>query len=262
MKRYAMLLAITFCVPAYAADTAQSVLQCMRANVPGDLRVQDIALTTTDRAGGERTMKGKLYALLEKTGAGSGGLVRAMLHIEAPDNLAGASYLIRESKDYLSQGMYVYLPSVRRVRRVSGTFADGAMLGTNFSYNDFKQLQNAFVGQVAKLEGSSEVNGRPALVMLFKTQPGADTRYSSVRSWVDKQTCVVMKADFYEGDAVRKQLSAPAGALQKTGTTWYLSQIDMLDVQEKTSTTLRILGLSTARISSRHFDPNAFYLGN
>ena len=46
--------------------------------------------------------------------------------------------------DYLRDGMFVYLPAVKRVRRVTGTFADGALMGTNFSYFDFKQLQNTF----------------------------------------------------------------------------------------------------------------------
>jgi hypothetical protein len=264
MKRLFLLLALGLSLPAQgAADDTTKILDCMRANVPPSMRVQDISLETTDRSGGSRTLKGKIYTQLEKTAAG-GGLVRAMLRISEPSTYAGAAYLVRETADYLNEGMYVYLPSVNRVRRVSGTFADGAMLGTNFSYNDFKQLQNAFVGSRVSLELGAKIEDRKVNVLVFEAIPDPKApppRYTRVRTWVDDKTCVPLKADFYEGDKVRKQLTAPSSALTRAGTYWYLTEMEMRDLVQGSKTVLRVLGLTASKeLPGAYFNPQLFYL--
>ena len=100
---------------ATAADEAAKVLECMQGNVPTSLRVQEVEFSTSDRSGPASTLKGRLYAARELAPDGS-RLVRAMLHLSAPPNLSGAAYLIREKDGDLRDGMYVYLPSVKRVR--------------------------------------------------------------------------------------------------------------------------------------------------
>ncbi len=264
MKRLLLLIALAIAAPAQAEDSTK-VLDCMRANVPPTLRVQEIQFETTDRTGGTRTLTGKVYTLLEKTPSG-GGLVRAMLKVSAPATFKGAAYLVRETADYLNEGMWVYLPSVNRVRRVTGTFADGALLGTNFSYNDFKQLENAFVGSRVSQELDGKIEDRPVNVMVFEPIPAPKApppRYTRVRTWVDQKTCVPLKADFYEGSRVRKQLTAPASALQKAGNYWYLSEVEMRDLTEGTKTMLRVLGVNAGNeLPGTYFNPQLFHLAN
>lgn len=260
MKGLGIFLALLVAAPAYAADSAASVLACMRANVPQSLRVRDIELAATDKAGATRTLRGRLYAMREKRDKGEGPL-RAMLRIDAPENLAGAAYLLRETDDYLNEGMYVYLPSVKRVRRVKGTFADGALLGTDFSYNDFKQIEGVFADADAILEPPAEVDQRAVYVLRLKARPGTVSRYSSVRAWIDQRACVPLKVEFYEGETARKQLSAPPGSLRQSANFWYLPVVEMRDLKEQTKTVLRVIDVNTAEFSSNYFDPKLFYLG-
>jgi hypothetical protein len=264
MKRLAMLLALVIAAPAQAQEGVQKVIDCMRANAPPALRVQEIELTMTDRTGATRSLKGKLYGMLEKTPAG-GGLVRTMLRMESPEFVAGSAYLVREAADSTAEGMFVYLPAFKRVRQITSSLgdADGSLFGTDFSYNDFKQLANVFVGSSAKLEPPGEIDQRPTYVVSFKPLPGAGSTYSSVRTWVDQKTCVPLKIEFYVKDTVRKRLTAPPGALQQTGNFWYLSEVEMRDLREGTKTVM-ITGKLTAgeKLSGRYFDPNTFYLSN
>jgi len=263
MKRLSLLMMAAVLASTARAEDTTRILDCMRGNVPPTLRIQEIEFDATDRSGGSRVLRGRVYTLLEKTKSG-GGLVRAMLRISAPSQFAGAAYLVRETEDYLNEGMYVFLPSVNRVRRVSGTFADGALLGTNFSYNDFKQLQNAFVGSSARLESTGEIAERPVNVMLFKPIPAPNAqpaRYNLVRTWVDAKSCMPLKADFYEGEKVRKQLNASPSALQKSGDYWYLSEVEMRDLVEGTKTTLKVLGVTAGHeLPGTYFNPQLFYL--
>jgi Outer membrane lipoprotein-sorting protein len=260
MKRHWMLLALLLAGPSQGQDAAQKVVDCMRANVPEHLAIKSLELTAYDRTGGTRTLKGRLYIGRER--AASRDHISAALFIDLPIELKGAAYLVKETDDYLRDGMFVFLPAVKRVRRITGTFADGALLGTNISYFDFKQLQNAFSDVSAKDEGMADVNGRPAHVLSYTIVPGAETRYTGGRIWVDKEACVVVKGEFQaSGGKVAKSFTSPPGALRKTGAAWYLADVEMQEPATGTRTTARITKVDTAGdVPKRYFDPNLFYL--
>jgi hypothetical protein len=245
-----------------AAESADAVLNCMRANVPTSVRVQQIELEATDRSGAARIVGGRLYARLEPQPDG-GRRVRATLRVDSPDYLAGAAYLVREFEAQRSDGMYVFLPSVKRVRRVSAEFADGALLGTNFSYYDFKQIQNAFGDASATLLAPSELQGRAVDVVEFTPSSESASSYSRVRAMVDRRTCVPLQIDFVEGDKIHKRWSVEASALRQDGAYWYAAVSLMRDLQDGTQTTLRVLKVqSDTQVPSRYFEPGMFYLGN
>jgi len=256
----ALCIAPFLALPARAQEATQKVVECMRANVPQRLSIKSIELTAYDRSGGSRTMKGRMYMAREEGGK-PGGVISASLYIDLPVELKGAAYLVKETDDYLRDGMFVYLPAVRRVRRVTGSFADGALMGTNFSYFDFKQLQNAFSDVTGKYEGQADVNGRPTHVLGFTTLEGTETRYTGGKLWIDQEACVVVKGEFYENSKVVKSFTSPQGSLRKTGATWYLSEVEMQEPGAGTRTIARVGKLDTkTQLPKRYFDPNAFHL--
>jgi hypothetical protein len=258
MKRAGTLLLLLACASAHAEGGADPVIHCMRANVPPQLSIGMVELTMYDRTGGARTVKGHIYSARDKSPK---GLMSAMLRVDSPSDLKGASYLVRETDDYLRDGMFVYLPGVKRVRRVTGSFADGSLLGTNFSYFDFKQMQNAFGDLAAKLEPAEEVNGRAVHVLSFSALPGTETRYTNVKAWIDQKACIGVKAQFFEGNKLVKELSSPPDALHQAGDTWYLHEMEMRDPISGTRTVLRMGQLNTSKAPPRQaFDPTAFYL--
>lgn len=244
-----------------AEDQAGKVLECMRKNVPNEMRAQDVEFTTSDKNGVASALKGRLYAAREQTPEGT-RQVRVMLSVSAPPNLSGAAYLVREKDKDGKDGMWVYLPSVKRVRRVTGSIADGGLMGTSFSYADFKQIQNTFTGSKTVYEGVGEIDKRPTHILAFKPTDATVGGYSLVRSWVDQQTCVPLKAEFYENKTVRKRLTTPANAVRQAGEFWYPGLIEMQDLSDGLRTTLRVKSVTPdpePGLSSGTFDPKTFY---
>lgn len=256
--KYAGMLLLALALPAQAADPEfQKAYDCMRNTVPTVLRAQDIEFNSTDRTGGTRTLRGKLYATRDK------GLARISIRITAPANVAGAAYLVRERGGGQEDDMFVYLPGVGRVKHITGAFANGSLLGTDFSYADAKLIQNAFRGANGKLEAPGEIEQRPVNVLSLRPQSPKTSAYSAIRIWVDQQTCIPLKADFYQGGTVRKQLSAPVAGLTPSGKYWFLSQIDMRDLKEGSHTTIKVGSAAAApELGSGLFEPNSFYQGN
>ncbi len=256
MKHSGIMLALLLCGGAQADASPQAIFSCMRNNLPPSLSVRTVELSGSDSNGATRLLKGTLSA----AATGQPGAVSVRLKIEDPPYLAGAAYLIRHSDSTQRDDMFVYLPSVKRVRHIVGTLADGSLLGTNFSYDDFKQLQTAFDGASAQLGLGEDVDGRASDVLLLSPDPAEHSPYSSVKAWVERKSCVVIKAEFNVGKNVRKRLTSPADALKQSGSYWYLAQMEITDLVDHSSTVLRTLGISNVgTVSPQTFDPTAFY---
>lgn len=240
---------------AFAAETPlDKVLACMRANIPQTVQIKEVELTATDRSGGNRVMRGRLYGTREDD------RLRASIKIDAPADLAGAAYLLRERE--AGDEMYVYVPALNKVRRVTGAGVDGALWGTDLSYGDVKQLNNAFTAGNTQLAGTGMLEGRPVYLLAAKPSPAQPSRFGLVRTWIDQKSCVALKAEFLEGQTVRKRLLVNPKDLKQSGPHWYAAVAQMSDLQESTRTVLKVLGVSAGvDLSGRHFNPATFYLG-
>ena len=240
---------------AEAGPAEEKLMACMRANIPATLRIQEFQLTSSDRKGEQRKMAGRLFAKNEKD------LLRAMLKLTSPADLSGASYLIREGQK--ADEMYVFLPALNRVRRINGSAGDGPLFGTDLSYADIKQVQNAFMGAAPRIEGKEKLESRPATVVSVVPTAESGSRYSRIKAWVDDASCLAVKVEFMEGTTIRKRLAAPASAIAKAGNYWYVSESTMFDLKLGTKTQLKITGVKSGEdVANRYFDSRNFYLGN
>lgn len=253
MKRAQMLLALLLVAGTASANDAATdkVLECMRGNIPKVMRIQEFELNAVDPAGGSRLLRGRLFAVREND------LMRAMVKIKAPVDLNNAAYLVREGKE--RDDMFIYLPALNRVRRIMGGSADSPLFGTDLSYNDIKQVQNAFSGGPVKMEKADTIDARPVNVLAM-TPSAAQSNYSLIRAWIDQKTCVALKVEFYEGATARKRLTLPSKSLKQAGSNWYASEALMEDLRSKSHTTLKITGLSNVdKLSERYFNSTTFY---
>ncbi|MGQ0699743.1 MAG: outer membrane lipoprotein-sorting protein [Panacagrimonas sp.] len=243
-------------VPAYPSDSIEQIETCMRANVPTSLQVKAFELTAKDKTGGTRTLSGRLYGRLEE------GRFHATMKIEEPMDMRGAAYLVRESAEGKDEEMYVYLPALQKVRRVTGGMRDSSLFGTDLSYADVKQITYAFSGDRLKLEKTDTFESRPMWVLSMAPDPANASRFDRVRAWIDQKTCMLLKAEFLHGSAVRKQFTSSAKHLMQAGPYWYVNEGLIEDLQEKTSTHLKVTEvLSDKDLADRLFNPRAFYLG-
>ncbi len=257
------LRAVLLCLPvmataplAAAADKEQ-IIDCMRANIPRSVQIKEVEMTATDRTGGTRQLRGRLYGTREED-----KLLRTMIKINAPSDLAGAAYLLRERASGGDE-MYMFVPALQRVRRISGAGADGALWGTDFSYGDVKQINNAFSGGKTELLAPGELGGRPVHRLELTPDAAEGSRFSLIRISVDQKSCVSLQAEFLEGGNVRKRWEVDPASLQQSGAHWYAGDGTMRDLKENTHTRLRVIGLSSdVDLSGRYFNPKIFYVGS
>lgn len=260
MKRLFAVLLLGIATPALAVEDVTAIAECLRANLPTTLRVQQVAFDTTLSNGSQRSLSGRLYAQRETDP--SPEALRLTLQIETPDAYNGAAYLLREAADRPSEGMYVYLPALRRVRQISGSFADGPLLSTDFSYREFRLLFGSLGDAELRLAESETLDGHSAVVLDVTPPNDATTRYTHIRLWLDPKSCLPLRGDFHEGETLRKRFEARPNAQRQTTTgEHYLAVSRMEDLIEKSYTDLHVLGVDRdAPIPPQVFDPAGFYL--
>ncbi len=259
MRRVIVLwLALCAALPAAMAESLEAIEACMRANVPETLQVREFNISSTDKAGNKRAYVGRLYARLE------GERISAMMALKMPSDMRGAAYLVRESKKPGGdEEMYVYLPALKKTKRIVGSRQSMSLFGTDLTYSNLKQIAYAFSDKTLKFEREESIDSRPSWLLSMIPAETESPRYDNVLAWVDQKTCVVMKAEFRQGEETRKMFSTDPKYLAQSEGHWYLTQGLIKDLEESSSTVIRIDEvLSDKDLANRLFNPRGFHLGN
>ncbi len=260
MKWGLFFLAVSLLAPAAADQSAQGLVDCMQANLPQAAAVKDVELLATDRLGSAHDLKGKIY-FGHVSGPNQDRRLSVSFQVVAPADLSGAAYMVRTADTVSAEDtMFVFLPTLHHMRRITGASANGSLLGTNISYGDFKQIETAFSESAATLEKPQDIDRRPVQVLAFRPRSDSGSPYALIRSWVDQKTCVPLITAFYEGLTERKRLAGSAAALRQIGTHWYLTEAVMRDLKDGSSTVIRVNDVvEGASLPDSYFQPYSFY---
>lgn len=236
-------------------DTLAKLSTCMRANIPESLRVQTVQFVTTERDNAERRLIGRVVASRHKE------LTRVNLRLQAPYDLKDAAYLARETGDGRDE-IYLYLPALNRVRRVTGGSRNNSVFGTDFSYNDLRQMHAAFAGNEVSLRGEVELDGRPAW-HLSVSQDDPEEGPRDLEAWVDTESCVSRRIDVLQEGQVVRRISSPAESLRTLPSgQWYADAVTVENLLTESQTVLTVLGIEIGEdISETLFNPRTFYIG-
>ena len=224
-----LLLAATL---AAAAEIPAEIESCMKQNMPRSTSVQSIELRVMDRSHYEQILESDIF--LKRF---TEDQARVMMYFHEPVDIRGARFLIIEKQPH--NDMYIYMPSLFKVRRVTSKKISSSIMGTDFSYEDFERIHGMLSDISAERLPDETLAGRPVYVL--ESFPEQGSGYSRVATYIDKQTCIPLQTDLFEhGDQLRKQMTIAPADIRKTGDIWYPAQLLMKDLRDKTRTTLLV----------------------
>ncbi|MDH5469860.1 MAG: outer membrane lipoprotein-sorting protein [Gammaproteobacteria bacterium] len=240
-----LLLAATL---AGAADIPAEIESCMRQNLPQTTSMQSIELRVVDRSHYEQILESDIF--LKRF---SEEQARVMMYFHEPVDIRGARFLIIEKQP--QNDMYIYMPSLFKVRRVTSKRISSSIMGTDFSYEDFERIHGMLTDISAKRLPDETLAGRSVFVL--ESFPEQGSGYSRVATYIDKQTCIPLQTDLFEhGDQLRKQMTVAPDDIKQTGDIWYTAQLLMKDLRDKTQTTLFVKDIRIdTELDDGLFDP-------
>jgi hypothetical protein len=217
-----------------AANGLDEAQACARRNLPDKTLEMRATFTKVDRLGGERVSRAKVVG--KKL---DDGLRRVVLRFDRPADVRGTAMLMIENPTSQSE-FFVYTPAQKRVRRISGR-SSGGLFGTDFSYDDFENWRG--FGKRNRIERLPDAVEAGRAVYVIAGVPAAEegSSYERVVSYVDRETCVVLRIDSYEpGAKLRKILRADPASVEETGELQFARALELEDVLDGTRTRVAI----------------------
>jgi hypothetical protein len=185
------------------------------------------------------------------------GLSKVFMRVEAPDDLRGAGLLLIEKKS--GADMFVYLPDLQRVKRVTSRMLSGSLFGSDFTYEDFLQVQGMALEGRHELLQDSTVDGAAVRVVAHYPGEASGSSYERVVSYWDRDLCITLKSEMWEpGRHQRKTLTVDRNAIFQEGEARIPQKLRMEDLRDQTSTKLAIEELEVnVKISRKLFSTSS-----
>lgn len=250
----ALATLLLFAVPAVGGEItdADAIAACVQKNLPETTSVQTFHFRTADRAGSERQITGKVWWRRFED-----GLSRVLLGVGEPGDLRGSALLLIERSS--GSDMFLYLPEMRKTRRITSHSVSGSLFGSDFTYEDFQQIQG--VRQEGETEAlpDTTLEGVPVHVVAQRPAPEAGSSYARVVSYVTRDGCVPIRSEMWEpGERLRKVLTADLSSLYDEDGVRIPTHLRMEDRLQRSSTDLFFSDIEVGeKIPRRYFDMTA-----
>src|SRR3989454_9449544 len=191
------LLAMVLLVPAAAIPAAaQSGLEIMKhqrevQHVRDEEERQLLRLVSKSGATKERRVTRWVLS-------GPGDLDKILVRFQAPRDVENTALLTWEAKDG-NDDQWLYLPSVKKPKRIAASGKKNRFMGTDFAYEDLRSEPLAV--HTYTLLGADVVDGADCFVVDAKPateRQAADSGYSRRKIWIRKDHYVTVKREFYD----------------------------------------------------------------
>ncbi len=188
-----MLIASLLPLNAQLPDPVQLMDKSRDLTMSGNMQ-STITLTITEKNGAVRTRK---VSMASKS---YGGTEKRMLRFLEPAEVRGTAMLIIDNKD-AQDDMWIYLPALKRTRRIVSTEKGKSFMSSEFSNADMTTGNNADFS-IKHMPGSGDNN-----LWIIESKPVNDNiadeyGYSRKVTTMEKNQFKVKKIEFYNFDGV------------------------------------------------------------
>jgi outer membrane lipoprotein-sorting protein len=143
-------------------------------------------------------------------------------------------------EDGRDDDQWIFLPALRRVKRIASDSKNDSFMGSDFTYDDLGERHPS--EDRHRLLREETVNGEECYVV-ENIPLGSDDAYTKTISWISKEKWIGMKREYYDGKSkVYKELGI--GAFEEIDGYWVITDMTMKDLGRKSSTRIEMNDVS------------------
>lgn len=196
-KSILMTIVIVFCIAHCYAQTPRSAIEIIEEyksataieNLQSTLVYKNIS-----KKGRVQERKLEQYILKNENGDDT---YNFLLRFVAPNDVKNTATLTIQH-DQKNDDQWLYLPVIRRAKKISASKKSDRFMGTEMSYEDLSNyLSEPSEEYDYELIGTEEVNQRFAFHLVATPKANSETQYSKRELWIDQETFIMTKCDFY-----------------------------------------------------------------
>ncbi len=220
--------------PAYAQSaelTGQDIIVKVENRPDGNDRTMTMNMTLINKQG--KTRERTILSFSKDYGKDSKGLI----YFKKPADVKGTGFLSWEydnpNKD---DDRWLYLPALKKVRRISGSSKNDYFMGTDFTYDD---LGDRSVDEDNhELLKEEDIDGNVCWVIESRPK-NKDDMYSKVIKWIRQDALMPVKVEFYDKQSNLLKILTISDIRKQEGF-WTAFRMEMDNIQDKHKTILEI----------------------
>ena len=209
---------------------------CTTPRLPEPDSVQTVQLVRRDRDRHDVYTSANLYG--QKNPAGE---LRLLVRITRPEEMRGTFLSISEHGEAVE--IFFASPDMSGPKRITGMEALGTLFNTDFTVEDFANLQGFARPKAKTRRADGEVEGRKVYVVELRPAEG-NSAYEKVVASFDQEKCVPLRSEMYEpGGRLRKVQTIDARRViySSLAGAWLPQRVMLEDLRDGTTTFLDVI---------------------
>lgn len=230
--------------PFSAAQIARMVYD---RNVGQDMRMRG----TMELINNKGHVRSREMTTLRKDSAGER---RVVIRFNAPADIKGTAFLVIEDQNDHSTQQHLYLPALKRTRRIVAAQKGRSFVNSDFTYEDMQR--HPVEDWDYRLDADDSVQNQSCYVLISTPKPDTDTSYSQIRSWIDKNTLMPLKTRFWDkkNQPIKEYRAEKVDVIDGIATELVVIMEDLKDQHQTRLTTLDVqynIGIADHLLSVR-----------
>ena len=230
--RAAAAACLLLCSARAFADESRDILADSEARHRTNAMQYAGQLTVTTKDGKVRSKAWKSYR------QGYSAEAKVLIRFTAPPEVRGVGFLSL-ARTGVNADQWLYLPSMKRERRIYAQDRDTSFVGTDFTYEDMEEFD--YRKYDTKLKDESAVDGAPCYVI--EARPAKSelaTAYAKRMLYLRKDNLYLVREDLYrEGDAKPSKIFL-LSRLEKVGGHTVALNLMMNDLRKESKTVVTL----------------------
>lgn len=229
----ALVIALPIATPAWSQTPEERGLEIAQEGERRDEGWGDSAtvLTMTLRnKQGQESVREMRSRALEMSDDGD----KSMIIFDEPKDVRGTALLTFSHKTG-DDDQWLYLPALKRTKRIASRNKSGPFMGSEFAYEDLSSQE--IEKYTYKYIGDEDVDGRPCFIV-ERFPVDKSSGYTRQVSWVDQERYVPVKVDYYDRKKSHLKTLTLHEYKQYKDKHWRPQRLEMVNHQTGKSTTL------------------------
>ena len=234
MKKYKSIIVTTLVLLASLSAntplTGTQIIEKTYNRASADDQTAMLTMTLTNKNGQTRVRK------IQQFSKDMGNKEKSIMFFVSPADVKNTSFMNWTYDSDKSDDQWIYLPALKKVKRISSDSKSDYFMGSDFTFDDLGDRKiNADVHTLLRKE---TVNEKECYVIKSESRD-EDYMYSKTITWIDKTTFIGVKKEFYDEDEELLKI-LEIKKVEKLSNLYIITHSEMKNVQKNHSTTITL----------------------
>ena len=216
----------------------------------GDDQTSDLTMTLINKSGDQRVRKIKQFT------KDLGDLEKSIMFFLSPADVKNTSFMNWTYDSDQSDDQWIYLPALKKTKRISSDSKSDYFMGSDFTYDDLgdRKLED----DTHQLLREETLDGIDCYVV-ESVSKNEDYMYSRTMVWINKSNFIGVKKEFYDED---EALLLTIKKVEEISGIWVITNSEMKNVQKDHRTSMVLSNIKiNSGISESYFSERMMMRG-